>query len=193
MNRFCTLILLLVLVFGWAHAQTEPPPARLYEMATDGNSVAFEHLTALAEAGNAEAQLNLGWLYDDGWVVPQNSPFAVQLFTKAAEQGLADAQFWLGWMYDIGEGVRQDSSRAVTWFRKAADQGDRDAQHNLGLKYRDGIGVPKNPVAAYVWLSLAASQGERFAEKSRNDLQESMTPAQIAEAQKLVAEWKPKK
>ena len=193
MNRFCTLTLLLGLVFGWAHAQIELPPARLYEMATDGNPVAFEHLTALAEAGNAEAQLNLGWLYHDGWVVPQNSPIAVQLFTKAAEQGLADAQFWLGWMYDIGEGVRRDSATAVTWFRKAADQGDRDAQHNLGLKYGDGNGVPKDAVAAYVWLSLAASQGERFAEKSRNDLQKTMTPAQLVEAQKLVAEWKPKK
>jgi TPR repeat protein len=112
-------------------------------MASDGNAVAFEHLTALAEAGNADAQLNLGWLYDDGWVVPQNSPFAVQMFTRAAEQGLADAQFWVGWMYDIGEGVRKDSATAVTWFRKSADQGDRDAQHNLGLKYRDGNGAFK--------------------------------------------------
>jgi uncharacterized protein len=192
MNRFYTLTLLVMLFFGWAKAQTDPQPARLYQMATDGNAVAFEYLTALAEGGNAEAQLNLGWLYHDGWVVPQNSPFAVQLFTKAAEQGLADAQFWLSWMYDMGEGVRKDSATAATWLRKAADQGDRDAQHNLGLKYRDGNGVSKDPVTAYLWLSLAASQGERFAEKSRNDLQKTMTLAQLSGAQKLVAEWKPK-
>jgi TPR repeat protein len=61
------------------------------------------------------------------------------------------------------------------------------------LKYRDGNGVSKDPVAAYMWLSLASSQGERFAEKSRNDLQKSMTPVQLDEAQKLIAEWKPKK
>ncbi len=192
MNRFDSLIL-LALVSGWAQAQIVLPPAQLYELATGGNSVAFEQLKALADEGSAEAQLNLGWLYHDGWVVRQDSPLAVQLFTKAAEQGLADAQFWLGWMYDIGEGVRRDPAVAVLWFRKAADQGDRDAQHNLGLKYRDGVGVSKDPVAAYLWLSLAASQGERFAEKSRNDVRESMTPAQLAEAQKLVADWKPKK
>ena len=39
---------------------------------------------------------------------------------------------------------------------------------------------------------VAASQGDRFAEKARNDLQTSMPPADLAEAQKLVAEWKPK-
>jgi TPR repeat protein len=193
MNRFCRMSLLLALAHGWVQAQIVPPPARLYEMATDGSSVAFEDLTAQAEAGNAEAELNLGWLYHDGWVVPQDSVFAVQLFAKAAEQGLADAQFWLGWMYDIGEGVRRDSSVAFMWYRKAADQGDGDAQHNLGIKYRDGAGVSKDPVAAYLWLSLAATQGERFAEKSRNDLQSTMTPAQLAEAQRLVAEWKPRK
>lgn len=192
MNRFCTLALLLPLLFGRAEAQTEPKPAKLYEMATEGNPVALEILTTLADTGNAEAQLNLGWIYHDGFVVAQNTRLALQLFTKAAEQGLSDAQFWLGWMYDIGEGVRKDSAAAIPWFKKAAEQGDRDAQYTLGLKYRDGTGISKDRIAAYVWLSLAASQGDRFAEKARNDLQSSMLPADLAEAQKQVAEWKPK-
>jgi hypothetical protein len=58
---------------------------------------------------------------------------------------------------------------------------------------RGSKNADRGRITAYVWLSLAASQGERFAEKSRNDLQESMTLAQLAEARKLVAEWKPKK
>lgn len=193
MIRFGAVPLLLAFASVGVRAQVEPPPARLYEMATDGSSVAFEHLTAQAEAGNAEAQLNLGWLYHDGLVVAQNSPRAVHLFTDAAQQGLADAEFWLGWMYDIGEGVRKESATAVLWFRKAADQGDRDAQYNLGIKYRDGDGVAKDPVSADLWLSLAAAQGDRFAEKSRHDLEAALTPAQIADARKLVAEWKPRK
>jgi len=186
---------LLVFAFatsGLVQAQADPPASRLYEMATDGSSVAFERLTAMAEAGDAEAQLNLGWLYHDGWVVPQNSSLAVQLFRRAADQSLADAQFWLGWMYDLGEGVPKDPASAVAWFRKAAEQGDRDAQYNLGLKYRDGSGAPKDLAAAYAWMTLAASQGERFAEKSRNDLEKSLTPSQIEEARKLAEEWKPK-
>ncbi len=47
-------------------------------------------------------------------------------------------------------------------------------------------------VQAHMWYSLAAAQGEKEASKGRDILAEKMTPAQIAEAQKLAREWKPK-
>ena len=176
---------------GSAKAQTLSP-ASLYEMATRGNEAAFLKLTDMAEAEDAEAQLNLGWIYYDGEVVPEDSAVAIRWWRKAAEQGLADAQFWMGWMYEIGEGVSRDFSTAVIWYRKAAEQSDADAQCNLGLKYRDGSGVSKDLVAAYMWLDLATSHGGQFAERLRNDLEKTMSPDRIAEARKLSREWRPK-
>jgi uncharacterized protein len=39
---------------------------------------------------------------------------------------------------------------------------------------------------------LAAARGDKGAAKKRDILTKMMTPAQIAEAQKLAREWKPK-
>jgi hypothetical protein len=49
-----------------------------------------------------------------------------------------------------------------------------------------------------MWFSLAAAHvedtyAEDYAEDFKNSLAEKMTPAQIAEAQRLAREWKPKK
>jgi uncharacterized protein len=119
---------------------------------------------------------------------------------KAAEQGQARAQGQLGDMYLKGWGVSQDYAAAATWCRKAADQGDAVAQLLLGALYNNGQGVPSDYVQAYKWLSLAASaysaskrvNGNK-AVSIRDLVAAKMTPAQIAEAQKLAREWKPTK
>ena len=110
-----------------------------------------------------------------------------------AKAGIAEAQFNLGVMYAEGEGVPKDAVQAVSWYRKAAEQGLARAQGNLGAMYSRGEGVPKDFVTAYMWRNLAAAQGDEIAKKGRDALEKDMTPAQIAEAQKLSREWKPKK
>ena len=44
-----------------------------------------------------------------------------------------------------------------------------------------------------MWYSLAAAMGLKIARKNRDLLFKQMTLAQIAEAQKLAREWKPKR
>ena len=73
----------------------------------------------------------------------------------------------------------------------AADQGLSLAQRNLGWHYARGDGVPQDFVQAYMWLDLSAAKGDSEAKKSRDELAGHMTPAQIAEAQRLAREWKP--
>ena len=92
-----------------------------------------------------------------------------------------------------GRGVPQDYVEAVKWFRLAADQGLDCAQYNLGIMYANGHGVPQDFVSAHMWLNLSAAQGDKFAAKFRDDFSKAMTPAQIAEAQKLAREWEPKR
>lgn len=56
-----------------------------------------------------------------------------------------------------------------------------------------GEGVPKDLVLAYMWANLAAAQGNEMAKEARDVWEKQMTPAQIAEGQKLSRDWKPKK
>ena len=53
----------------------------------------MERFREQAEAGDAEAQFNLGVMYHTGDDVPQNNGRAVYWFCKAAEQGYAGAQY----------------------------------------------------------------------------------------------------
>ena len=89
--------------------------------------------------------------------------------------------------------MSQDYAEALKWSRKAADQGHAPAQYNLGVMYRNGRGVPQDYVRAHIWFSLSAAQGDQDAVENRDLAARHMTPAQIAEAQKLAREWKPTK
>ncbi len=128
--------------------------------------------------------------------VSQDDVEAVRRYRLAADQGDASAQYNLGFMYATGQGVPQDGAEAVRWFRLAADQGFADAQANLGFMYATGQGVAQDDVEAHMWYILAAarSSGEvrDVSVKARNDVAERMTSEQIAEAQRLAREWKPR-
>ena len=123
---------------------------------------------------------------------------ALEEFRPLAEQGDADAQFHLGLMYDFGEGVPQDRTEAAKWFHLAAEQGHAPAQSFLGLLYLwGGEGVTQNYVLAHMWSSLAAarlrpSELHDKAAHNRDSVATQMTPEQLAEAQRLAREWKPK-
>src|SRR5437899_3427505 len=69
---------------------------------------AFAKFKKAAEAGNADAQTRLGFMYAVGKGVAQDYPQAVRWYTKAAEAGNQDAQYGLGGMYERGMGVPQD-------------------------------------------------------------------------------------
>lgn len=89
----------------------------------------------------------------------------------------------------------QDYAATVT----AAEQGDVIAQYNLAAMYDSGRGVLQDYVQAHKWYNLAAARYSTWeadigatAVRNRDRLTARMTPAQIAEAQKLAREWEPK-
>ena len=94
-------------------------------------TAAYDEWLPLAELGDAEAQFNLGVLYDEGAGVERNLTTAADWYRKAAEQGFIDAQTNLGIMYYHGLGVDHDLEAAAHWFRLAADQGDAEAMNYL--------------------------------------------------------------
>jgi S1-C subfamily serine protease len=124
-----------------------------------GYATALRELKPLAKQGDADAQFNLGVMYENGRGVPQNYKTAVKWYTLAAKQGNINAQFNLGSMYAQGLGVIQDYKTAMKWYTLAAKQGDADAQFNLGLAYHNGQGVIQDHKTAVKWYTLAAKQG----------------------------------
>jgi len=181
------LSIICLAVPAWADFQSGMNASTRGDYAT-----ALHEWRPLAEQGDALAQYNLGVLYRKGRGVPQDDVQARQWYVKAAAQGLAKAQFSLGTLYFNGEGAPKDYQQALRWFRLAADQGEALAQTKMAIIYDEGQGVPQNIVQAYKWYSLAATNGDKPANELRNTIANQMTPAQIAEAQKLAQEWKPK-
>ena len=119
---------------------------------------------------------------------------ALRIWRPLAAQGDSDAQFILGVMYAEGTGLAQDYKEAVRLFGLAAAQGNPGAQSNLGVMYEKGEGVAQDYVRAHMWFNLGAISGDRKkALANRDRVAAKMTPAQIAEAQKLALDWKPTK
>ena len=95
--------------------------------------------------------------------------------------------------------MMQDYAESARWLRKAADQGEAMAQSYIGVMHTMGQGVPQDYVQAHKWCNLAAAHLPASKKKLRDQavklrdaIAAKMTPAQIAEAQKLASEWKPK-
>ena len=93
----------------------------------------FDEMKALADQGNANAQLNLGVMYDNGEGVPENDAEAVKWYRKAADQGDAIAQSNLGHMYLRGEGIPENNIRAYVWWSMAKTQGHANAVTNIDI------------------------------------------------------------
>ena len=81
---------------------------------------------------------------------------------------------------------------ALFWFSLAAEQEDALAFAKLGLMYAQGQGVLQDFIQAHKCYNLSAAYGEQRAATARDALAQKMAPAQIAEAQRLAREWKPK-
>jgi hypothetical protein len=112
-----------------------------------------------AGQGNAQAEQNLGFLYYNGFGVPQDYSKAAIWYRQAADQGLPVGESSIGWLYQNGLGVPRVYAEALRWNRKAAEQGDMNGEQNLGRLYLFGFGVPKDPAEARRLFSLAAAQG----------------------------------
>ena len=118
---------------------------------------------------------------------------------KAAAQDDPDAESLLGAMYADGSGIPKDDGQAFALLSKAADHGDGEAQARLGGMYGMGRGAPRDYVQAHLWLSLAAERlpaseaGKRtLAAQARDMISVAMAPDELAQAQRLERDWKPK-
>lgn len=144
---------------------------------------ALELYETLAAQGEAEAQFQLGLMYEQGLGTDVDGQMAQRYYEQAAEQQSPQALDALGMLHLKGEGVIQNFKESLRLFQQAAEQGYPRAQHNLGIAFADGKGTFRDPVKAHMWFNLAAANGYPEAAASRERLAASMAQSEIARAQ----------
>jgi hypothetical protein len=72
-----------------------------------------------ATAGDADAMVNVGEIYERGIGGAPNYEAAVIWYQKAADKGLSRGLFDLGTLYEQGLGVEKDSLKALNLYRQA--------------------------------------------------------------------------
>ncbi len=143
----------------------------------------------LADAGDAKSCFGMGLLYGNGFGVDMNDELALKYYGMAAEKGHAEAQYNLGVMHQNGWGVPIDEEEGMKWYRLAAEQGIVGAQLALGRLFSLDFSDRYDPVVAHKWFSVAAKLGDYDAKSKVEFLESRMTPEQIAESEKQVADW----
>lgn len=154
--RSLILLLLALPLAAAADFEAGVAAARAGDYAT-----AMREWRPLAEAGNAEAQFNMGLLYENGLGVPQDGATAALWYRRAAELNDRMAQAYLGEMYAKGLGVPRDDREALRWYERAAERGDSASQYNVGLFYATGRGIAPSDVNAVAWLTVALENGAK--------------------------------
>lgn len=149
----------------------------------------------LAEHGDANAQVLLGALFQDGCGTASSYSEAVKWYKSASEQGHPVAQVLLANRYQWGEGVRKDPNKTWELYQIAADQNYAEAFYGLATLHYFVSG-PKNLIEAYKWAKLAAAHlkglGHKHLVISMIGLcEQEMTADEIAEAKRLISEWIP--
>jgi TPR repeat protein len=123
---------------------------------------AFREWKAAAEAGQAEAQFDLGVLYAQGLGVQRDLTAAERWYRKSAEQGNAEAEFALGQMYSRGWGVPRDEADAMRWMQMANSPESDGPPTDWSLV--EGYGMQQDQKQAAYWYELAAQKGHAEAQ-----------------------------
>lgn len=141
MRRTVSTILSVMWLFGAGAID----PARADSMGRAADAYArgdylrtVRALSPLALRGNPRAQALLGFLYENGFGVPQAYDAAADLYQKAAAQGDPFAQARLGLIYDKGHGVPQNVVLSYKWLDLAAAHAPKH-QRDYYLRLRDAV------------------------------------------------------
>lgn len=110
---------------------------------------------APADAGDPDAQFNLGQAYKLGRGVPRDFTRAETLYASAAAKGHLQASDNYGLMLF----QRGERAKAMPYIRAAAERGDARAQYIFGLALFNADGVEKDWLRAYAYVSMAQQAG----------------------------------
>jgi uncharacterized protein len=110
-----------------------------------------------AEAGDPQAEMQIGYLYDAGIGVAKDPKLAAHWYQLAAAGGFVTAKVDLGILYLWGTGVEKNPQVAIQLFREAAEKGSGLASCYLGDVYSLGVGVPEDKAQGELWYVKGAA------------------------------------
>jgi TPR repeat protein len=111
-----------------------------------------------AEAGDADAQAELGDRYWSSRGVAFNAAQADSWLRKAAEQGSVRGMVKLAVRF-----ASSDITQSTDWYRNAAEKGNERGELYLATAYERGHGLCQDQAQALFWYRKAAEQGDSAA------------------------------
>lgn len=138
----------------------KPFTAGLSALGREHAPTAFRAWMKLAEAGEAEAQNNVAFLYERGLGVKQDYELAEEWYEKAAAQQLPEAYHNLAMLTYQGHINAKNYKKSIEWFTAASELGLTTSTYMLGVMYYQGQGVFKNARKSLPYFEEAARQGD---------------------------------
>lgn len=117
------------------------------------------HILRLANAGDPNAQHELGLRYLLGRGFPADTVVAVYWMQRSADQNHIGANYNLAICLMNGWGTQWDPYNAFKRFLFAAQNGMSSAQYAIGLFYLEDLVVKRNLQTAYEWVKSSIQGG----------------------------------
>lgn len=122
----------------------------------------------LAAKQDPEAELKLGFMYQNGIYYSINYAKAIEWYQRAANQNNKFAQYQLGEMYLLGQGVTRNINLALRYYKKSAKHDFTPAMAAIGyIKAVDQFDYE----SAINWYKKAAKLNDEAAEKNLDILE----------------------
>lgn len=140
-----------------------------------------------AEEGDAEAQTNVGEIFERGLGGEPNYEMAAFWYEKAAKQGNSRAQFNLGTLFEQGFGVEKNQLIAMNWYRQAWGLEEdsvifKSAADKAQDELRQQLAAEKDSKERQITLL-----NKQIAQLELDAKQQPLATAQTAELEQLVA------
>ena len=152
-----------------------------------------------AETGEADAQVNVGEIFEKGLGDQPNYEMAKFWYEKAAKQGNSRAQFNLGTLYEQGLGVEKNQLAAMNWYRQAwgleedniiftsaAEQAQEELRQKL-TKDLDAKNSQINFLNKQIEDLKKQAKEKPLTEKSKTELEQLVSWADTLKDQKEIA------
>lgn len=152
------VVLASILLLGAAApalAQAQQPPDAAAQ---------YRDVRTRAEAGDAEAQWNLGMMLLNGRGVARDETQAFTWVKRAADAGYENGMISTAVMLAMGQGTAKDEAQARDWYRRAAET-HRSAHALRGYAGMliMGQGGPQDAERGLAYLELAGEGGDENA------------------------------
>lgn len=149
--RYSLPLVLFMLLCNFSFAGDNPSAGE--------STPSLEEVRVAAQAGDAEAQWQLGDIYIYGRGVEKDPGKAVEWYRKSAEQNNDQACFMLGLCYWTGTGVKGDRAEAAKYFLEASVNGHVESAAWAGEAILRGHLDGASPRKGIELLRLAAAEG----------------------------------